>query len=179
MTFEPTHITTNAIGDIPARTPIRVAIHSHVDTRLGDIEAFENFGDILAYLGDRPYISYKSEYGDIVFTGERVDFRGGTVIPGDFVITDGDRFAVSSTDSGWEPISGDNPETMVNLRFRMSNGDEYTTQPETLERIENSGIMDIVSNLNDSRYIEIPLTYSSKVVLNPKLISSVEVIHNV
>lgn len=180
MTFEPTHITTRTIGGISWGTPIRVAILSHVNTRLGDIEAFENFADLLGYLGDKDYISIKEEYGDIVFTDERVPFHGGTATPGDYVITDGTRFAVSPTYSGWEALpSEDNTETKVTLRFRMSNGYVYTAQPKTLESIENSGIMDIVSNLNDSRYIEVPLTDSSKVVLNPKLVSSVEVIHNV
>ena len=93
-TFTPTHRTTQAIGKIKAGSLIRVARY--------DDPGF--FSDVLGWLGvkdDR--IEYQYLYGeDVQFWDSRV--WGGTVrlvLPDDYVITDGEHFEVSNTDSGW------------------------------------------------------------------------------
>lgn len=162
MTFEPTHRTINAIGAIPSGTPIRVA----------NITSFDNFGDLLAYLGDQPYISYKNHGHGVVFKDDRVLYDSNTVLPGDYVLTDGDRFAVTSHALGFR----ENLDTTYALRFRMSNGDEYSSRDLTQE--DADVLLDYARDFKNTKNIWFKLTDNSKVLLNPQHISSVEVIEN-
>ena len=93
-TFTPTHRTNRAIGKIKACSPIRVAQYTDAGF----------FSDLLAQLGVKDdHIQYR-------YHGEYVQFwvssyRGGTttyVLPDDYVITDGEHFETSNTDSGWD-----------------------------------------------------------------------------
>lgn len=163
-----THKTTCTIGPIKHGTPIRVEQY----------DGTESFGELLGRLGDKPYISYAYEYGDVIVRDGRSPSWGNiVVIPGAYVITDGESFATSLTDSGWEEIR--DTETLVRLRFRMTNGDEYISKPYTEDYLHKSGLLKAFTDLSKSAFIDLPLTDTSKVIINPKHVSSVEVTQNV
>lgn len=92
--FTPTHRTNRAIGQIKAGSPIRVA-------RYIDPGFFDN---IFGRLGAESYhIEYRYSGDDVNFWDSRV--RTGSsryVFLNDYVITDGEHFEVSNTDSGWD-----------------------------------------------------------------------------
>lgn len=92
--FTPTHRTNRAIGQIKAGSLIRVAQYN--GTRF--------FSDLLGQLGAKfDHIEYRYDGEDVNFWDSRV--RTGSsryVFPDDYVITDGEHFEVSYTDSGWE-----------------------------------------------------------------------------
>lgn len=94
-TFTPTHLTVRAIGKIKAGSKIRVARYD--DTGF--------FSDLLGQLGDKEYISYRYDGEDVVFRDDREEAGPGkTVVPGDYVITDGNYFETSETGSGWHEL---------------------------------------------------------------------------
>ena len=103
-TFTPTHRTTQTIGKIKAGSLIRVTQY--------DDPGF--FSDLLGRLGVKDdHIEYQYMYGgeDVQFWDSRV--RGDTVrlvLPGDYVITDGEHFEASTTDSGWDLLTKQTPE---------------------------------------------------------------------
>ncbi len=98
-TFTPTHRTNRAIGKIEAGSLIRVVQYNDIGF----------FSDLLGQLGVKDdHIEYQYLYGgeEVQFWDSRV--RGDTVrivYPGDSVITDGEHFEVSITDSGWRLLS--------------------------------------------------------------------------
>lgn len=97
-TFTPTHRTNRAIGKIKACSPIRVAQYTEAGF----------FSDLLEQLGVKDdSVDYYYQYGgeDVKFWDSRV--QGSTtrnVLPGDYVITDGENFEVSNTDNGWDDL---------------------------------------------------------------------------
>ena len=92
--FNPTHRTNRAIGNIKAGTPIAVARYDDVGF----------FSDLLGQLGIKnDDIEYRYFGEDVQFWDPRdLDRTSRYVLPDDYVITDGEHFEVSGTDSGWE-----------------------------------------------------------------------------
>lgn len=97
--FTPTHRTTSAIGNIKAGSLIRVAQYNDIGF----------FSHVLGRLGVKDdAIEYNYPYGD-----EDVQFwdpsvLGSTtrlVLPGDYIITDGEHFEVSNTGYGWDLLT--------------------------------------------------------------------------
>lgn len=153
----PTHRTNRAIGKIKAGSPIRVAQYN--DTGF--------FSDLLGQLG------VKSDHIEYRYHGEDVQFwvssyRGGTttyVLPDDYVITDGEHFEVSDTDSGWDllparEVSGTEEvtisfhETYYCLHGKETGAIIRVTPQEILSLAER--IKDIVpepSPIEDARFI--------------------------
>lgn len=92
--FTPTHRTNRAIGQIKAGTPIRVA----------------KYNDPGYFIYPLRRLGASSEHIEFRYQGEDVQFwdsrvRTGSsryVFPDDYVITDGEHFEVSNTDSGWD-----------------------------------------------------------------------------
>ena len=92
--FNPTHRTNRAIGNIKAGTPIRVARY--------DDAGF--FYGLLEELGVTVYdIEYRFFGHDVqVWDPRDLNRTSRYVLPDDYVITDGEHFEVSDTDSGWD-----------------------------------------------------------------------------
>lgn len=148
--FTPTHRTNRAIGKIKAGSEIRVA-------RYDDIGFFS---DLLGQLGVRSdHITY-TYFGEDVVYQDKYDER--TVLPGDYVITDGEHFEVSDTDSGWELLP-DNQQEGLSLSYwfgglyiiRGDKGGMITTTAEHLHNLV-SDIKESVpepSPIKDARFI--------------------------
>lgn len=91
--FDPTHRTNRAIGNIKAGTPIRVARYDDMGY----------FSDLLGQLGAKnDHIEYRY-FGEAAHFWDPRDLDSTSmyVLPDDYVITDGEHFEVSGTDSGW------------------------------------------------------------------------------
>lgn len=94
--FTPTHRTNRAIGKIKAGSLIRVAQYNDIGF----------FSEVLGQLG------VKSDHIEYRYYGNEVQFwvssyRGDTTkyaLPDEYVITDGEHFEVSDTDSGWDSL---------------------------------------------------------------------------
>ena len=118
-TFIPTHRTTSAIGNIKAGSLIRVAQYNDIGF----------FSHVLGDLGVKDdAIEYNYPYGD-----EDVQFwdpsvLGSTtrlVLPGDYIITDGEHFEVSLTGYGWRPLSGKEIPSTQTLDLTHNGHGEY------------------------------------------------------
>lgn len=141
--FTPTHRTNRAIGKIKAGSPIRVAQY--------DDPGF--FSEILAQLGGNDAFIEYSYVGEDV---ELWDSRGGTmqgsiVLPGDYVITDGNRLAVSSTDSGWDllPSRKVSGTEEVNISFHETYYCLYGTETGTALRMTPKDILSLADRIKD------------------------------
>ena len=102
-TFTPTHRTNRAIGKIKACSPIRVA--RYTDTGF--------FSHTLGRLGVKDdHIEYRY-YGDEVQFWDSSVLGSTTkyVLPDDYVITDGEHYEVTNTDSGWDLLPAETPKS--------------------------------------------------------------------
>lgn len=129
-TFTPTHRTNRAIGKIKAGSPIRVAQYTD--------EGF--FSDLLGQLKVKThFIQYRYAGEDVQFWDDRdLGNTSKFVFPGDYLITDGENFEVSNTDSGWDVLPTEPPKPEgVTL---SSWGDNiYTLQGDTGAEIKFTG----------------------------------------
>lgn len=108
-----THRTTRNIGSIKAGTPIRVE----------QFFTYQDFGDVLAKLGDNPNISYKRVVGGhVLFQDESLD---GPVFVnnGDYIITDGTRFWATEVDTVFEPLPKKDTPMYFEKRFDLGVND--------------------------------------------------------
>lgn len=141
-TFTPTHLTVRAIGKIKAGSKIRVAQYD--DTGF--------FSDLLGQLGDKEYISYRYDGEDVVFRDDREETGPGKfVVPGDYVITDGNYFETSETGSGWHELP---VGTAEGLTFYPLGDDLY------ILRGDGGGVITVTSkqlhNLAESIHNRVP-----------------------
>ena len=126
-TFTPTHRTNRAIGKIKACSPIRVS--RYVDTGF--------FSHTLGRLGVKDdHIEYSYHGEDVQFWDSRD--RGETVrlvLPDYYVITDGENFEVSNTDSGWDLL----PDWPEGVTLSSWGDNIYSLQGDTGAEIKFTG----------------------------------------
>ena len=94
ITFTPTHRTNRAIGYIKAGSLIRVAKYNDPGYFIYPLRRLGAASE---------HIEFRYQGEDVQFWDSRV--RTGSsryVFPDDYVITDGEHFEVSNTDSGWD-----------------------------------------------------------------------------
>ena len=109
----PTHRTNRPIGKIKAGAEIRVAQYNDLgffSYVLGDLEVPSD------------HITY-SYFGEDVVYQDEYDER--TVLPNDYVITDGVHFEPSNTDSGWRLLSGKEISSTQTLNLTHNGHGEY------------------------------------------------------
>ena len=152
--FNPTHRTNRAIGHIKADTPIRVA--RYIDTGF--------FYLVLGRLGiDSSLTEWFYADQDVMFRDPTE--RWHTVLPDDYVITDGKNVAVTFTDAGWDliPDRKINGTEEVNVSFHETYYCLYGVESGRALRLTPNQIRSLMtklaeaftdaSMLKDARYI--------------------------
>lgn len=138
--FAPTHRTNRSIGKIKSGSPIRVAKY--------DDRGF--FSDLLGQLGARDHaIEYQYHGKDVKFWDSRSDtVQGKIVLPDDYVISDGDHFETSNTDSGWDLLPVGSPEGVT---FSAWGDDLYTLRGDSGAEIKFTAkqLHDLVASIQE------------------------------
>ena len=140
-TFTPTHRTTQPIGKIKAGTPVRVARY----------HAPGFFSNALGDLGVKTDpIEYRYDGSAVRFWDSRV--LGDTskyAFQGDYVITDGEHFEVSDTDSGWDLLSTRKVSgtEKVNISFHETYYCLYGAETDTVLRLTPDHLRALASKI--------------------------------
>lgn len=139
--FTPTHRTNRAIGNIKSGSPIRVAKY---DDPGSFIYLLEKLG------AEYDHIEYRYDEQDVQFWDSRV--RTGSsryVLPDDYVITDGEHFEVSYTDSGWDllPTRKVSGTEKVNISFHETYYCLYGAETDTVLRLTPDHLRALASKI--------------------------------
>lgn len=141
--FNPTHRTNRAIGTIKAGTPIRVARY--------DESGF--FYGLLGRLGVKnDHIKYRYFGDDVRFWDPRdLDRTSRYVLLDDYVITDGEHFEASGTDSGWDllPTRKVSGTEDVNISFHETYYCLYGAETDTALRLTPDHLRALASKIED------------------------------
>lgn len=120
--FTPTHRTNRAIGNIKSGSLIRVAKYNDPGYFIYPLRRLGAASE---------HIEFRYQGEDVQFWDSRV--RTGSsryVFPDDYVITDGDHFEVSNTDSGWDLLPTE-PRTPEGVSLDAWSNNMYTLRGDT------------------------------------------------
>ena len=141
--FNPTHRTNRAIGNIKAGTLIRVAQYGSRDYFTGLIMRLGGVANLL----------------DFRYCGEGVQFWDLTdkeatrryALPGNYVITDGNRFEVAISDSGWDllPTRKVSDTEKVNISFHETYYSLHGAESGTVLRMTPKDILLLADRIKD------------------------------
>lgn len=145
MSFEPTHRLRSKIGRLNAGTPVRA----------GRLQDFDMAEDLLAYLGDREYLSYRWWDEDVLTLS---DDRGAPLMYlelTDYLITDGNKFESAVNLKSLEPVSSD---TKVQITVVTILGDVHRSQWFSVDDYDLSQLKDITKKVKklDALHLELP-----------------------